>query len=65
MSWITQGFVIAASISAIGASVAVVYALLKGRTIVEQQLEELNSKVVSKKAELSKLVDAAAALIKD
>ena len=65
MSWITQGFVIAASISAISASAAVVYALIKGRTIVEQQLAELDKKTKSKKAELDRLVDAAAALIKD
>lgn len=72
MSWITQGFVIAASISTIGASVAVVYALIKGRSIVETQLSELNDKVTevtlkskAKKAELDRLVDAAAALIKD
>lgn len=65
MSWITQGFIIAASISTIGASVAVVYALIKGRSIVENQLAELNKKTVSKKAELDRLVDAAAALIKD
>lgn len=65
MSWITQGFVIAASISTIGASVAVVYALIKGRRILDQQLNELNSKTKSKKAELDRLVDAAAALIKD
>lgn len=65
MSWITQGFVIAASISTIGASVAVVYALIKGRSIVENQLAELNKKTASKKAELDRLVDAAAALIKD
>ena len=65
MSWITQGFVIAASISVISASAAVVYALLKGRTIVAQQLAELDKKTKSKKAELDRLVDAAAALIKD
>lgn len=65
MSWITQGFVIAASISTIGASVAVVYTLIKGRSIVENQLAELNKKTASKKAELDRLVDAAAALIKD
>ena len=65
MSWITQGFVIAASFSVISASAAVVYALLKGRTIVEQQLAELDKKTKSKKAELDRLVDAAAALIKD
>ena len=65
MSWITQGFVIAASISVISASAAVVYALIKGRTIVEQQLAEFDKKTKSKKAELDRLVDAAAALIKD
>ena len=65
MSWITQGFVIAASISTIGASVIVVYALIKGRSIVENQLAELDKKTKSKKAELDRLVDAAAALIKD
>lgn len=65
MSWITQGFVIAASISTIAASVAVMYALVKGRTLVEKQLAELETKTKSKKAELDRLVDAAAALIKD
>ena len=65
MSWITQGFIIAASISTIGASVAVVYALIKGRSIIANQLAELNKKTASKKAELDRLVDAAAALIKD
>ena len=65
MSWITQGFVIAASITTIGASVAVVYALIKARTILDKQLTELNKKTAAKKVELDRLVDAAAALIKD
>lgn len=65
MSWITQGFVIAASISTIGASVAVVYALIKGRTMLDKQFVEINKKTAAKKAELDRLVDAAAALIKD
>lgn len=65
MSWITQGFVIAASISVIGASASVIYALIKGRTIVEQQLNELDKKTKSKKAELDRLVDAVAGFVKD
>lgn len=65
MSWITQGFIIAASISVITASTAVVYAILKGRTVVEQRLTELDMKTKTKKAELARLVDAAASMIKD
>lgn len=68
MSWITQGFVIAASISVMGASAAVIYSLIKGRAIVgqaEKQLTELSGKAEAKRAELNRLVDAAAAFIKE
>lgn len=68
MSWITQGFIIAASISVIGASGAIVYSLIKGRAIVERaekQLLDLNAKTKAKRAELNRLVDAAATLIKE
>lgn len=70
MSWITQGFVIAASICTIGASVAVVYALIKGRKaidegriMIEERLTELDKKAKDKKVKLDSLVEAAASLI--
>lgn len=68
MSWITQGFVIAASLSVMGASAAIVYSLFKGRAVVERaekQLLDLNAKTKAKRAELNRLVDAAANLIKE
>ena len=65
MSWITQGFLIGASLSIMVTSGVVIYSLIKGRAIVEQQLAELDKTTKRKKAELDHLVDAAAALIKD
>ena len=72
MSWITQGFVIAASISTIVASAAVVYALIKGRkaidesrVMLEDRLAGIEQKAKDKKAKLDSLVEAAAALVKD
>ena len=72
MSWITQGFVIAASICTIGASVVVVYALFKsrkaieeGRLMIEERLTEFDKKAKDKKAKLDSLVEAAAALVTD
>lgn len=65
MSWLTQGFLIGASLSIMVTSGVVIYALFQGRTIVEQQLAELDKTTKRKKAELDRLVDAAAALIKD
>ena len=68
VSWITQGFVIAASISVIGASAAVVYSLIKGRAILGQantQLVELTEKTQAKRTELNGIVDALATFIKE
>lgn len=68
MSWITQGFVIVASISVIGASAAVVYSLVKGRVILSQankQLTNLSEKTQAKRAELNGIVDALANFIKE
>ena len=65
MNKITQGFVILASVTVIGASATVVYALVKGRMIIADQLNDLNKKTASKKADLDRLLEAATALLKD
>ena len=65
MNKITQGFIILASVTVIGASATVVYALVKGRMIIADQFNDLNKKTASKKADLDRLLEAVTALLKD